>query len=338
MFFVLALLVTALIMSIGAAIGTFFIRLFNTLDHVRLKRRLSVYGYQCFYLDYRSMGNDANCIRLLPTLRDVYTKGSSFSPFCPRLSEERLPMNVLMNWSRSIAEDLFAAQIPSVKLDQWNHYWNSKIYTKMTLFHSDFPEYEEHELGCLWGVVYLWLVVRFEKDINDELMNRIVHLACKEKPAAPYFYHFYNAARKSYGGYYLSYAPNDNDIFHNEENFSEKQIKDFISPEDVYNGFESLSISERCKARQVLNDVLADCLAWKTMRNEMKSRGWFKETIYPIGETKINIGGDYYEGDKVEHKTVIPHVDNYKPKIKNQNMNIPMSLIEELGEKLLIDE
>lgn len=320
-------------MLIAAYVGTFFIKLYNTFDHKLLKRRLSIYGYQCFYLDYSSMENDVNCERLLPILREVYMKGSKFNEYCTRLSEERIPLNVMMNWSRSIAEDLFAAPIPSVKLDQWNHYWKSGMYKRVTFFHTDFPEYEDHEMGCLWGTVLLWLVVCFEKDINDDLLNRIVNFAYKEKPAAPYFHHFYQAAKECCGKvYYLPYTfYEDNNI-----NLSE-DYKNHINSDDIFNGFEALSVSERCKARQILNDVLAECQAWKVMCKEMKSRGWFKESVSPIKNTSINIR-EYIGGDKVKEKTVIPHVENFKSHIQNQTLNIPTPFIDQQETNQIKDE
>ena len=34
----------------------------------------------------------------------------------------------------------------------------------------------------------------------------------------------------------------------------------------------------------------------------MKSRGWFKETIYPMSETKMVVNGDYVLEKNVEHE------------------------------------
>ena len=302
-FFALALFVTAMILLIGGIVGTSLVKLYYTLDNTIIKRKLSVYGYRCYFLDNNSMKNDANCIRILPIVSELYTKNSRFNPYFHRLSEERLPLNVMFNWARSVAEDLFVSPIPSAKLDQWNYYWKSKLYTRMTILHSDFPQYEEHEMGCLWGVVYLWLAVCFEKDINDPLMKRIVQIGCKEKTAIPYFKHLYNAARNYKGeDYFLPSIQNMNGVDVTEDFLFNSQTCTCISPEDIYNGFEPLSVNERCNARKVLNDLLSDCNAWRLMRNEMKQRGWFKETIYPFAENKFVIKGDYVLEKKVEHE------------------------------------
>lgn len=301
-FFTLALFATIMMLLIGGLIGNFFVKLYYSIDNALLKRELSVFGYHCFYLDNSSMKKDANCMRLIPILRELYIKDSSFNIYCSRLSEERLPIIVMINWARSVAEDLFAAPLPSVKLDQWNHFWKSKLYTRMTFWHSDFPKYEDYEMGCLWGAIYLWLVLCFDKDINDPLLQRIVQLACKEKTAVPYFYHLYNAARNINGNdFFLTSMPNVCGDIITEDGYNNPP-KDSISAEDIYNGFASLSVSERCNARRLLNDLLADCSAWSVMRNEMKSRGWFKETIYPLGETNVTVNGDYVMNKNVENE------------------------------------
>ena len=301
-YFTLALFATCMILLIGGFIATFFMKLYYTIDNALLKRKLSVYGYRCYYLDYSSMKKDVNCMRLIPVLEELYTKGSSFNAYCSRLSEERLPIIVMVNWTRSVAEDLFTAPIPSVKLDQWNLYWKSKLYTRMTFLHSDFPKYEDYEMGCLWGSIYLWLVLCFDKDINDPLLQRIAQIACKEKTAVPYFYHLYNAARNINGNNFFLTSMLDyggNSIAGEEYN---KQTSNSISAEDIYNGFESLSVSERCNARKLLNDLLADCSAWSVIRNEMKNRGWFKESIYPLGDTNFTVNGDYVINKNVENE------------------------------------
>lgn len=276
-YFTLALFVTTMIIFIGGYIGTFIVKLLSSISYTVLRVRLSVYGYQCFILNDRDIAKDVNCMRLKPIIQELYVKGSNFNPYCQRLSEDRLPIYVLMNWARSIAEDIFTAPIPSVKLDQWKHYWKSKLYTQISFFHTDFPAYEDHEMGCLWGAVYLWLVACFEKDINDPLLKSIMQLGCKEKIGVPYFCHFYNAARDICGeGYFLT---NEKDF--SEESIFTTQIKhDYISSNEIYTGFQGLSVSERSQARQIFNDVLADSVAWRIMCNEMKQRGWFKENIY----------------------------------------------------------
>lgn len=292
-YFILTLFVTTMILLIGGTAGTFFVKVGYKIAHERLKRKLSVYGYRCFYLDHKSMYKDTNCMRIIPVLRELYVKGSSFNVYCARLSEERLPMIVMINWARSVAEDLFVAPIPAVKLDHWNHYWKSSLYVNVSLLHSDFPRYDDYEMGCLWGTIYLWLAVCFEKDVDDPLLQRIVQLACKEATAVPYFQFLYHAARKMNGrNFFLKSMPNVSD-FGTDEDMDSKQVKNSISAEEIYAGFEALSVSERCNTRRVLNDLLADCPAWSYMRNEMRGRGWFKESIYPVGETRFVIKGDY---------------------------------------------
>lgn len=336
-FYVLTLIATGILILIGASVGSFLVKLGSTIIYTFLRRKLSIFGYQWFYTNKDSMENDERCMYIYPVLKELYIKGSNFNSYFPRLSGDRLPLNVVMNWARSVAEDLFFAPIPSVKIDHWNHYWKSKLYARVSFFHSDFPEYEEYEMGCIWGVVFLWLIVNYDKHIEDPLMNRIKQLGCNEKTAVPYFMHCYDAARKHKGGdYHLTYKPqtsfNENQI----NNCTDTEYSENITPEDIYCGFESLSVNERCNARRVLNDLLADCNAWKLMLNEMKRRGWFKDTIYKAGDTIIK--GDYIKGDKVKEKNIIPDVGNFKPQIQTQTMNLPFSPIEQGEQNLLEDE
>ena len=335
LFYVLALLATVLLFFCAASVGSFFVKLTSTINYTFLRRKFSVYGYQWFYTTRESIENDEKCLRLYPILKELYVKGSSFSEYCPRLSEDRMPLNVIMNWARSVSEDLFLAPVPSVKLDQWNHYWKSKLYARVSFFHTEFPKYEEHEMGCIWGMVFLWLAANFDKDLEDPLMKRIMQLGCKEKTAVPYFIHLYNAARKITGeDYYL--PSNEMGSYDQEEMFIDKQQSKDISPEDIYNGFEFLSVNERCNARRVLNDVLSECIAWKLMCKEMKQRGWFKEPIYQAGDTIIK--GDYIAGDKVGEKSTISNVGNFKPEIDTQTLNVPLSGLALQNTKQLEDE
>lgn len=54
--------------------------------------------------------------------------------------------------------------------------------------------------------------------------------------------------------------------------------------------------------------------------------------------TTQNINGDVVNGDKVAEKTIVPNVDNYKPTISNQHLNIPISSLGKQKQKLLENE
>ena len=54
--------------------------------------------------------------------------------------------------------------------------------------------------------------------------------------------------------------------------------------------------------------------------------------------TTQNINGDVVNGDKVAEKTIIPNVDNYKPTIRSQNFNVPISSLGLQKRKLLENE
>lgn len=323
-FYCLALLFTCLIIGLGSLIGTSIITFISKIVYSIMEKKLFIMGYHCFYPNISSVEKDTKCQKLLQTLRAVYLKNSTLNEYCTRISEERLPVDVFMNWTRSIAEDVFTAPVPSVKLDQWNHYLKSSLYHHISFFYSDFPEYDEREFGCLWGGIYFWLIVSFEKDMRDQLVERVVHFGSKSKPGLPYFYHFYNEARVYSGnGYYISNNKETVDECFEREFRQPDSNPSFISKDDVLNGFESLSVNERCNARQVFNDVLSECVAWKKICKEMKKLGWFKEVINPYSNVTKIINGDNVEGDKVQEKKVFQRIDNYQPHIPNQNVNFP---------------
>lgn len=303
--FALTLFITYAITIVGIWMGQTIVHHGGKIVFALMERKLVIMGYRCFYANTNSVEKDIMCRQLLETLREVYNRNSNFNAYCTRISEERLPIYVFMNWTRSVAEDIFTANLPSAKIDQWNRYFKSSCYHRISLFYSDFPEYEDNEFGCLWGGVYFWLTVSFEKDMNDPIMNRVVYFGCKSKPSVPYFQHFFNQARNYCAhDYHLPEFSN-----HGEEMFERgmsscNSSSDCISASEVYDGFEALSVSERCNARRVFNDVLPDSTGWSTIRNEMKKRGWFKETIYPYANVTENIYGDKVQGNKVEQKVV----------------------------------
>ena len=248
-------------------------------------------GYHTFYPNYQALQKDAEWMWLYQTIREVYIKNSSFSGYYQRLSEGRIPIHVLANWARSISEDLYVSHIPTEKLDQWQQYFKSEVYTRASPVFDDFPVFEENEMGCLWGAVFFCLSVHYEKDIYDPLMDRITYCGCQLKEGTPYFLHFYNAARNICGkDFYLTSNSNDDESNFPNDNHTDI-IADAINSQDVFNGFEALTVNERCRARQVLNDVLSESAAWKSMCREMKRRGWFKEMINPA--TVYNVAGDY---------------------------------------------
>lgn len=259
-------------------------------------------GYRAYYQSNHVVEKDENYKSLYDTVCEVYNKNSLFNEYCPRLAEEHIPMYVLMNWARSISEDLFVAQVPSAKLDQWNQFLKSDMYSTISMFWDTFHIFEDNEKGCLWGAVYYCLAVRYEKDINDPLMLRIVSIGCKTKVAMPYFHHFQAAALNNC---------EINSNFTDFQQFNEKMKSwgkavdyvpsDAISSTEVFYGFNELSINERCRARQVFNDVLSDSPAWQSMCKEMKRRGWFKERVNP-NSINYNVEGDYVITKTVENE------------------------------------
>lgn len=291
----LAILATTLITILGLWVGTKLVKFIKAMITAWMRQNLYVMGYRSFYPDNDSIEKDIKCHSLLRTVREVYEKNSSFDGYFPRLSKERVPIYVIMNWARSMSEDIFTAQMPISKVDQWNHFFKSKLYRRVSVIYEDFPIYEESEMGCLWGIAYYRLALIYEKDMNDPTMTRIAQLACKSKISTPYFHHFYAAVRCVCStDYFLTdYINTGQAPFVEAATKFEHTISDSVCSTDFFVGFESLSVNERCKARQVLNDVLSESEAWKSICREMKRRGWFKEEIVPRSSISFAVAGDY---------------------------------------------
>ena len=254
--------------------------MFHKFSHRRLKRKLSVSGYQCFYLKHNDMLRDNDALRLLMVARKAYEGDSPLNSYYTSLSEQRLPMTVLANWSRTIAEDVFCAASPEARVVQWSRYMESKVYAWEMLVHSDFPEYEEHEFSFLWGAVFFWLSVCLGVDVHSPMMEGIVRLGCRKKYTKPFFNHFYLPASEmtapSFG------LPSATAIHEAPKSFVIASKQDGTSPlairiDELKEGFLQLSVEERRSARRVLNDLLPGCAAWQMLLRQLRREGCFHE-------------------------------------------------------------
>ena len=104
-----------------------------------------------------------------------------------RISEDRLPPCIVMNWVRSVSEDLSQAALPVVNIQKWHQNMillssNGSVATKADSI--DLTNYEE----CfIWGCILRWLEL-FENDIlDDDLRNEIYQVACPKRFLKPYY-------------------------------------------------------------------------------------------------------------------------------------------------------
>ena len=201
-----SLLVMIIILVVAAMSAWGAIEFANRLRLERVKRNLSdKLGYHCYYLKEQDIKKDEQAKRLASISHHGYIE-KSFEDYYQRLTEEHLPIVVLINWTRTIVEDLQNAVSPISHAQRWNDFFHSKLYRVYTdsSVHPDFVHVlDDHELAYLWGAVYYWLKclsVGFE---DLDLLQAIENLACRKMFLRPYFYHFKNIADGKYEESYL---------------------------------------------------------------------------------------------------------------------------------------
>lgn len=191
-------LLVMIIILVGAAMSAWgAIEFVNRLRLERIKRNLSdKLGYHCYYLKEQDIKKDEQAKRLASISHHGYTE-RSFEDYYMCLTEERLPIVVLLNWTRTIVEDLQNAVTPISHAQRWNNLFHSQVYKDYsnTSVHPDFIHVlKDHELAYLWGAVYYWLKCLSDGFDNLDLLQAIENLACRKLFLRPYFYHFKNIA------------------------------------------------------------------------------------------------------------------------------------------------
>ena len=186
------MLLTVLLI-IGAVFFSWFIleilkkRRFNSLK----ARLTNKHKYQCFYLTENDLKNDPAAIKLSSISYPGYVD-ATYGRFYKNLTVEHLPINVLVNWTRTIAEDLISSVSPVNHVISWSDYFHSQEYKDYanSSVHPDMVEFEEYELSYLWGAVYYWLKNNVVNYDNEEVFKHIEHVAIKKEFLRPYFYHY----------------------------------------------------------------------------------------------------------------------------------------------------
>jgi hypothetical protein len=164
-----------------------------------LKAKLTnKHKYQCFYITENDLKEDPAATELSSISYPGYVD-STYGRFYKNLTVEHLPINVLVNWTRTIAEDLIASVSPVNHVASWNDYFHSEEYKAYanSSVHPDIVEFEEHELAYIWGAVYYWLKCIIPNYNNEEVLNYIEKVAIKKEFLRPYFYHYKRLATGS---------------------------------------------------------------------------------------------------------------------------------------------
>ena len=161
------------------------------------------YKYHNYYLTENSLKSDKDAKEFASILHDGYVN-PWFADYYNQLSEDRLPLNMFINWTRSIVEDLLASVNPINHLYGWNNYLHNMDSFKV-LFNPNTIEFDDYEIAYLWGGVYYWLKRFVAGFNNDELLCRIEEVACKKKYLTPYFLLFKNLTNGIEFSYSIDY-------------------------------------------------------------------------------------------------------------------------------------
>lgn len=188
----ISVLLTIIIFASAVLIVWLLMDFIKKMRFNKIKRKLSsMYRYRCFYLTEEDLRGDPAATKLSSISYPGYVD-ATYGKFYKNLSVDHFPITVLVNWTRTIVEDLYGSVSPINHLKSWSDFFHSKEYKSIAngSIHPDIIEFEEHELAYLWGAVYYWLkciLVDFE---NDELLKHVEKVAIKKEFLRPYFYHF----------------------------------------------------------------------------------------------------------------------------------------------------
>ena len=183
-----------LALFLGIFIAWFAIEFIKKLRFEKVKKELSgKHRYHCYYFSEKDLKNDSKAKDLASISYHGYTD-TTYEVFYKKLTTDRIPINVLVNWTRTIVEDLTNSVSPINHVLNWSNYFNSAEYKDYAVasVHPDFVVFEDYELAYIWGAVYYWLKTFVDGFDNDALLDYIEKIACKKQFLRPYFYHYKN--------------------------------------------------------------------------------------------------------------------------------------------------
>ena len=158
----------------------------------RNRKVLREYKFKTYYTTEKSLKTDINAKEFASILHTGYVS-SWFEDYCCNLSENRIPLIMFVNWTRSIVEDLMVSLNPINRVHGWNNYLHN-MYSFNLIFHPNTIEFEDYEITYLWGGVYYWLNRYMPNFNNDKLLQQIEEVACHKKYLIPYFQLFKDLA------------------------------------------------------------------------------------------------------------------------------------------------
>ena len=127
--------------------------------------------YKCFYINEEGIKKDVYAKELAKVSQNGYVN-SRFDSYYQMLSEEHFPLTVLVNCTKSIAEELTDAVSPIHHVKKLDKYFRGGEI-RINVSKPDYVEFEDYELAYLWGAVYYWLKCLTPGFENHELLHYI---------------------------------------------------------------------------------------------------------------------------------------------------------------------
>lgn len=152
----------------------------------RLARKRLNGGYRCYYLYEDDINRDPFVRAFACTMGQAYVS-DELNGYMSRISEDRLPACVLLNWTRSIAESLAVSPLPALCVVRWQRYMKETTTSKSVLLTPDFIDLEDYEFAFIWGSVYCYLSLVYKEVCDESIFDEIERIACPKKYVQPYF-------------------------------------------------------------------------------------------------------------------------------------------------------
>lgn len=189
--------------------------------------------FKFYYTTDKSIKEDYQAQKMAEICHHGYSD-SSYDDVYERLSEFNFPVMILINWARTIVDDLTTTSFPVNQVIVWNDYLNKSGKSIRHTFHPAFLDFEDHELAYLWGAVYYWLKC-LSKDTNRKVLKMIEEMGMHKKYAQPYFL------------YFKQLAENDKQMNDDDETELRAKLKEALTLPDTVTAHQKVRMELACR-------------------------------------------------------------------------------------------
>lgn len=189
--------------------------------------------FKFYYTNDKSIKADAQAKKMAEICHHGYAD-NSYDDIYERLSEFNFPIMILINWARSIVDDLSISSFPVNQVIVWNDYLNNSGKSLRHSFHPSFIDFKDHELAYLWGAVYYWLKCLLGNK-NTKVFALIEEIGMHKKYAQPYFL------------YFKQLADNDSQLIDEDETELKARLKEALTLPDSVTAKQKVRMELACR-------------------------------------------------------------------------------------------